>query len=154
VPDRGGVPFRVLPLRSTKPDRVARAAAEQDLVDDPPHPCRRTAATAHPASPRSCGPAVGDKHSERLLGLLANITFLRYDPACVTSLGELLSAVVGLADSRVWEVCPLNLPRLLVRLDLARSPWVLIVPIAGTVVGLLVNLVGLTRALAHRATSR
>ena len=77
-----------------------------------------------------------------VVGLLVNIAYIVSDSAWVRSLGELITATVGLAAfARIWEVFPFDFRgdsfdwALLVR-------TVLVVAIVATVIGMLVNLVG------------
>jgi hypothetical protein len=77
------------------------------------------------------------------VSLLANVAYIAYDPAWVRSLGDVVTAMVGLAAlARVWEVFPFDFSAysfdwaLLVRLVLG-------VAIVGSVIGVIVNLVNL-----------
>jgi hypothetical protein len=88
-----------------------------------------------------------------VVGLLVNLGYVVHDPAWVRSLGDLVTAIVGLAVlARIWDVFPFDFREyslnwaMLVRV-------VLFAAMVGTVIGVLINAVGLTRTLLSRSLS-
>ena len=86
-----------------------------------------------------------------LVGLAANLVYLARDETWVRALGDLVTTGVGLAAlARVWTVYPLEFAPSDLPWDLlART--VLVVAVAGSVVGMLVALVRLVRATGDGA---
>lgn len=86
------------------------------------------------------------------VGVAVNLVYTVKDPPWLRALGELLSAAVGLvAAGRVWQVFPFDFSGYSVNWAvLARVA--LVVAIAGCIIGMLVQLVALTRlAVTGRA---
>ena len=82
-------------------------------------------------------------------GLIANMVYIAHDPAWIRSLGDLVTAVVGLAAlGRIWEVFPFDFRdssfdwATLVRVVLA-------VAMIGSAVGIVANVVGLMLGANH-----
>lgn len=80
-------------------------------------------------------------------GVAANVVYLAYDPPWLRSLGDLVTAGIGLAAAiRVWQVFPFDFQG-------SAAAWstvlrvLLIVVIVGSCIGILVNLVSLARQL-------
>ena len=85
------------------------------------------------------------------VGLAVNLVYLPYDPRWLKSLGDLLTAAIGLAVAiRLWEVFPFAF----------RGSWawcatavrvLLIVGIAGCCISIMVQAVSLGRLAVHSA---
>ena len=86
-----------------------------------------------------------------LVGLAANVVYLARDDTWVRALGDLLTTGVGLAAlARIWTVYPFDLPDTDLPWDLL-TRTVLFFAVAGSVVGMLVALVRLVRAVGGGA---
>jgi hypothetical protein len=83
------------------------------------------------------------------VGIVANLVYLVYDPPWFKSLGDLVTTAVGLAVLvRLWQVFPFAFTG---SFDWSLVAHVtLIVAIAGSIVGIVVNLVGFLRGVARR----
>ncbi len=84
-------------------------------------------------------------------GLAVNVVYLAYDPPWLRSLGDLVTAVIGLVTAvRVWQVFPFEFHG-------SAAAWstvvrvLLIVVIVGSSIGILAHLVSLTRQLTSHA---
>ena len=78
-------------------------------------------------------------------GIVADLTYLAYDPPWLKSLGDLVTTGIGLAAViRIWQVFPFDLP----------AGWsagvrtLLVICIAGSCIALLVQIVTLVRWIA------
>jgi hypothetical protein len=82
------------------------------------------------------------------VGVALNMVYLVRDPRWLTALGAIATSVIGAVVAvRVWEVFPFDLSEtwtVLVRIAVA-------VGIAGSIIGILVNVVGFVRAVAGGA---
>jgi hypothetical protein len=82
------------------------------------------------------------------VSLIANVLYVAYDPPWWKSFGDLATTAVGLAVlMRLWQVFPFAFAgsfdwALLVRV-------MVIVAIAGSIIGIVVNVVALFRSIAH-----
>jgi hypothetical protein len=86
------------------------------------------------------------------VSIVANLAYLVYDPPWWRSLGEVLTTAVGLAVLvRLWQVFPFTFTGSIDWSMVARVT--LIVAIAGSIVGIIVNLVIFLRSVPHRKAS-
>jgi hypothetical protein len=86
------------------------------------------------------------------VSIVANLVYLVYDPPWWRSLGEVLTTAVGLAVLvRLWQVFPFTFTGSIDWSLVARVT--LIVAIASSIVGIVVNLVTFLSSAAHRKGS-
>lgn len=82
------------------------------------------------------------------VSLVANLVYLEYDPPWWKALGDAVTSAVGLAVLvRLWQVFPFAFTGSFDWSLVARVT--LIVAIAGTIVGIVINLVAFLRSVAH-----
>jgi hypothetical protein len=87
-----------------------------------------------------------------VVGVLANVAYAAYDPAWVRSLGDLVSALVGIAAmARVWAVFPFDFGAYSFDWGLL-TRFVLAIAIAGSLIGVIAGSVNLLRALVERGS--
>jgi hypothetical protein len=82
------------------------------------------------------------------VGIVANLIYLAYDSPWLKAFGDVVTTGVGVAVlMRIWQVFPFNFT--------GSFDWalpvrvVLVVAIAGSIVGIVINLVALFRGIAH-----
>jgi hypothetical protein len=82
------------------------------------------------------------------VGIVANLAYVAYDSGWYRSLGDLITAAVGLAAlARIWVVFPFDFASYSFNWGLVTRA-VLVVAIAGSAIGALVHLVRLVREAA------
>jgi hypothetical protein len=77
--------------------------------------------------------------------IFANVVYVAYDPAWLTSLGDLVTTGIGLTVlARLWQVFPFDFSGSSFNWD-ALARFVLVVAIVGSIIGILVQFVSLVR---------
>jgi hypothetical protein len=89
-----------------------------------------------------------------LVGLVANVVYLVRDPAWLKAVGDIVTTAVGLvAMVRIWQVFPLDFGD--TTFDWALLARILLgVGIGGSILGIVVSVVRLVRAVGERAPSQ
>ena len=82
-------------------------------------------------------------------GIVANAVFILLDPVWLRALGDIVTTSVGLAAMvRLWQVFPFDFTQTFVDLEVV-ARVVLVVGIAGSVIGIVVAVGRLVRSLAR-----
>jgi hypothetical protein len=93
---------------------------------------------------------LGWVNASLLAAVVANAAYSLHDPAWFRALGDAVTTVVGgAAMVRIWQVFPFEFDTSTVPWDLVVR-WVIGVGIAGSLIGVVVAVVKLVRALATR----
>jgi hypothetical protein len=84
-----------------------------------------------------------------IAGIAANAVFILLDPVWLRALGDIVTTSVGLAAMvRLWQVFPFDFTQTFVNLEVV-ARVVLVVGIAGSVIGIVVAVGRLVRSLAR-----